>query len=50
MNPQRVADMMTETNITTPKPVEWPMRRLLRRLRVVDQFAVDSIPQAFHCN
>lgn len=50
MDAQRVADMVTETNITTPKPAEWPMRRLLRRLRVVDQFAVDSISQAFLYN
>lgn len=46
MDAQGVADMVTETNITTPNPAEWPRRRLLRRLRVVDQFAVDFISQA----
>lgn len=40
--------MMTETNISTQKLADWPRGGLLRRLRMAEQSAVDSISQVFH--
>lgn len=40
--------MMIEIITTTQKLAEWTTLRLLRRLRVVDQFAVDSFLRVFH--
>ena len=48
MDAEGGADMMIEIISTTQKLAEWPTLRLLRRLRAVDQSAVDSFSRAFH--